>query len=86
MSAPTCTVCRALLAELTAVAIAKAHMIDLLDNALWSDPHADFQSIVQDLNAARMALELADEQYRQHVASHAEHSAPRPTLAAGWSA
>jgi hypothetical protein len=57
-------------------------MIDLLDKALWSDPHADFQSLVEALNVTRIALDLAKEQYRLHAASHAEQSANRSTLAA----
>jgi len=85
MSATTCTVCKTLLGELTAASIANALMIDMLDKALWSDPHADFQAIVEDLNAARIALDLANEQYRQHVASHGK-SGNQSTLTAGWSA
>jgi|SRR3954447_11115976 hypothetical protein len=83
MSATTCTVCKTLLGELTAACMAKANMIDMLDKALSSDLHADFQLIVDDLNATRIALDLANEQYRQHVASHAERSPS--TLTAGWS-
>jgi len=86
MSATTCAVCKTLLSELTANSIAKAVMIDMLDKALCSDPHADFQSIVEDLNAARIALDLANERYRQHVASHAEESGNQSTFKAGWSA
>ena len=80
----TCTVCEALLDELTKSSRANAHMIELLDKALWSNPHADFQSLVEALNVTRIALDLANEQYRHHVATHAEQSANR-TWTAGWS-
>src|SRR5690242_4071168 len=80
-SAMTCTVCEALLDELKKSSLANARMIDLLDNALSSNPHADFQSLVEALNVTKIALDLANEQYRQHVATHGEQS----TLSAGWS-
>ena len=79
----TCTVCEALLDELTKSSIANAHMIEVLDKALSSNPDADFQSLVEALNVTRIALDLANQQYRQHVASHGEQSTN--TMSAGWS-